>query len=78
MTKHKYQVEEYSQDARHFIVESDFELTDDELRECISNVAFNDGDTFEDEINDTPYKVTFKGTEYGDDCDINIRKIKGK
>jgi hypothetical protein len=34
--KYKYEVEEYSQDTRSFFVESDIELTHDEINECVT------------------------------------------
>ena len=33
--KYKYEVEEYSQDTRSFYVESDIELTHDEINQCV-------------------------------------------
>jgi hypothetical protein len=40
--KYKYEVEEYSQDTRSFYVESDIELTHDEINECVSGASFNE------------------------------------
>ena len=36
--KYKYKVQEYSQDTRHFFIESAVELDEDEINDCITNV----------------------------------------
>ena len=70
--KYKYQVYEYSQDTRHFFIESDVKLEEDEINDCISNVSLDKPNTYEGD----DYKVSFKGTEYGDDCQVDISEIK--
>jgi len=70
--KYKYEVEEYSQDSRHFIVESDVKLDDNEISDCISNVSLDKPNSYEGD----DYKVSFEGTEYGDDCQVNINKVE--
>jgi hypothetical protein len=70
--KYKYGVEEYSQDARHFIIESAVELDEDTINDCITNVSLDKPNTYKD--ND--YKVSFIGTEYGDDSQVDISEIK--
>ena len=70
--KYKYEVEEYSQDTRSFFVESDIELTHDEINDCITNVGLDKPNTYKDD----DYKVSFKGTEYGDDSQVNISEVK--
>jgi len=70
--KYKYGVEEYSQDARHFIIESAVELDEDTINDCITNVSLDKPNTYKD----TDYKVSFIGTEYGDDSQVDIRKVK--
>ena len=70
--KYKYGVEEYSQDARHFIVESAVELDEDTINDCITNVSLDKPNTYKDD----DYKVSFIGTEYGDDSQVDIRKVK--
>jgi hypothetical protein len=45
--KYKYEVEEYSQDTRSFFVESDIELTHDEINECVSSASFNENTKLE-------------------------------
>ena len=69
--KYKYQVYEYSQDTRHFFIESDVKLEEDEINDCISNVSLDKPNTYEDD----DYKVSFKGTEYGDDCQVDILEV---
>ena len=70
--KYKYKVQEYSQDTRHFYIESNVELDEDEINDCISNVSLDEPNTYEDD----DYKVSFKGTEYGDDSQVDIREVK--
>ena len=70
--KYKYGVEEYSQDARHFIIESVVELDEDEINDCITNVSLDKPNTYKDD----DYKVSFIGTEYGDDSQVDISEIK--
>jgi len=70
--KYKYEVEEYSQDSRHFIVESDVKLDDNEISDCISNVSLDKPNSYEGD----DYRVSFEGTEYGDDCQVNINKVE--
>ena len=70
--KYKYEVQEYSQDIRNFFIESDVKLEEDEINDCISNVSLDKPNTYEGD----DYKVSFKGTEYGDDCQVDISEIK--
>lgn len=70
--KYKYRVEEYSQDIRHFFIESAVKLEEDEINDCIINVSLDKPNTYEGD----DYKVSFKGTEYGDDCQVDISEIK--
>jgi len=70
--KYKYGVEEYSQDARHFIIESAVELDEDTINDCITNVSLDKPNTYKDD----DYKVSFIGTEYGEDSQVDIRKVK--
>ena len=70
--KYKYGVEEYSQDARHFIIESTVELDEDTINDCITNVSLDKPNTYKDD----DYKVSFIGTEYGDDSQVDIRKVE--
>ena len=70
--KYKYEVEEYSQDIRNFYIESDVKLNENEINDCISNVSLDKPNTYKDD----DYKVSFKGTEYGDDSQVDISEIK--
>lgn len=70
--KYKYKVQEYSQDTRHFFIESDVKLEEDEINDCISNVSLDKPNTYEGD----DYKVSFKGTEYGDDSQVDISEVK--
>ena len=70
--KYKYAVEEYSQDSRHFIIESDVMLDEDTINDCITNVSLDKPNSYSAD----DYQVSFIGTKYGDDCQINIDKIK--
>ena len=70
--KYKYGVEEYSQDARHFIVESAVELDEDTINDCISNVSLDKPNTYKGK----DFKVSFTGTELGDDCQVNISELE--
>ena len=69
--KYKYKVEETSQDTRHFIIESVVELDEDEINDCITSVDYDDPN-----FNGDNYKVSFKGTEYGDDSQVDITEVK--
>ena len=79
--KFNYKFEETSTDTRHFYIESEVELTEDEARLLISEVSLTDNDSSSGNINDLDieqkdsYKVTFKGTEYGDDSQSNFKEV---
>tara|TARA_R100000353_G_scaffold2288_1_gene3393 strand:- start:367 stop:597 length:231 start_codon:yes stop_codon:yes gene_type:complete len=66
--KYTYYYEETSQDTRCWEIESEVKLTEDEIQDLALETTFEDGDT---SSGDT-YKVTFKCTEYGDDCQCEI------
>ena len=78
--KFNYKFKETSTDTRHFLIESEVELTEDEARLLISEVSLTDNDSSSGNINDWDieqkgsYKVTFKGTEYGDDSQYNFEE----
>ena len=69
MKNYKYHVEEYSQDVRLYLVESEEKLTKEEIYEAFPEVGLVEGAT---NITEKGIKVTFKGTEYGDDSQVNI------
>ena len=79
--KFNYKFEETSTDTRHFYIESEVDLTEDEARLLISEVSLTDNDSSSGNINDLDieqkgsYKVTFKGTEYGDDSQSNFKEV---
>ena len=66
--KFTYHYKEWSQDTRSFEIESEVKLTENEIMELSTEVSFKNGDT---STGDT-YKVTFQGTEYGDDTQYEI------
>jgi hypothetical protein len=70
--KYKYEVQEYSQDIRNFFIESDVKLEEDEINDCISNVSLDKPNTYEGDN----FKVSFTGTEYGDDCQVDISEVE--
>ena len=81
--KYTYEIEEYSQDTRHYTVESEVKLTEDQINKAYCEVGFKDGDVNEftlgdidDDVflpkNKSNIKVTFLFTEYGDDSQVNI------
>jgi hypothetical protein len=71
--KYVYEVEEYSQDSRNYIIESNVKLTEEQINETYCEVDLVDGytSTFDLDTN-TNVTVTFEGTEYGDDSQVNI------
>ena len=66
--KFTYYYEEWSQDTRSFKIESEVKLTESEIVELSTEVSFTDGDT----STGNTYKVTFNGTEYGDNTQYEI------
>ena len=78
-----YEVEEYTQDTRHYTIHSDVKLTEEQINLAFCEVELKDGDTntftlqdIDDEVliphNKCNIKVTFNYTEYGDDAQVNI------
>tara|TARA_R110002012_G_scaffold76325_3_gene192675 strand:- start:3130 stop:3375 length:246 start_codon:yes stop_codon:yes gene_type:complete len=80
MAKYTYEIEEYSQDSRHYEIVSDVKLSEEEITDIYCEVDFVDGYTNQWKIEDKGnVKVTFKGTEFGDDSQVNINgEIKEK
>ena len=74
--KYKYEVEEYSQDTRSFYVESDIELTHDEINECVSGASFNEHTKTGAEIKGHKVYTQYMGTDFGDDCQTNISEVE--
>jgi len=84
-----YDIEEYSQDVRHYQVTSNVKLTEYEVQQIYSEVDINKSEDTthnlqqyidwsderfsEDDIkNKINVSVRFEGTEYGDDCQVDI------
>ena len=85
--QYTYEVEEQSVDVRHFKVKSNVKLTYHEVQQIYGEVDFKDGDTShdlqnfidwenqrftDDEIKNIKVSAEFVGTEYGDDCQLDI------
>ena len=83
--KFNYKFEETSTDTRHFYIESEVELIEDEVKLLVSEIVLTDGNTESCDFSDWPkenelpskgnYKITFKGTEYGDDSQCNFEEV---
>lgn len=82
-----YDIEEYSQDVRHYQITSNVKLTDEEVRSVyqesdvnkvtesnlVGYVDWSDERFTDDEIlNKIKIVGIFDGTEYGDDCQVDI------
>ena len=84
--KFNYKFEETSTDTRSFHIESEVELIEDEVKLLVSEIDLTDGNTescdFSDwsEENGLPskgnYKITFIGTEYGDDSQCHFKEVE--
>ena len=66
--KYKYTYEEYSQDTRSYEIESDVKLTEEAIQDIALGCSMTDGYTYVGGEKDKRFKATFKGTEFGDDC----------
>ena len=68
MTKKKYfyTYDEYSQDTRSYEIESDVKLTKSEVQDLALGCTMEEGSTNTDKNS----KATFKGTDYGDDAQV--------
>ena len=91
LTSYSYDIEEYSQDTRMYTVESNYKLPEevvdelyresDPIEGTITHLTEEAYDLLKDhgeDIKDYPnLNVTchFGGTEYGDDCQVNINEI---
>ena len=78
-----YEIEEYSQDSRHYTVESEVKLTEEQINLAYCEVGLKEGDENEFTLADidddvlTPenkinIKVSFNYVDYGDDAQVNI------
>ena len=96
--RYVYNIEEYSQDVRHYQITSNVKLTEDEVRSVYSEsdsinnsenyriekelesykgiqdyIDWSDERFTDDEIlNKIKVVGFFKGTEYGDDCQVDV------
>ena len=82
-----YKIEEYSQDVRRFEISSNVKLTDEEVRNVYREISDKEGtqcdltgwvdwsnERFTDDeiLNKIKIVGIFDGTEYGDDCQVDI------
>jgi len=74
--KYKYEVEQYSQDTKSFFVESDIQLTHDEINECVLSASLNEHTKFGLEIKGHKTYTQYTGTEFGDNCQVNISEVE--
>ena len=67
---YEYEVDEWSEDTRKFVIKSDKKLTHDEVCDIYQDVSFDDeGKTIEYSKGIT---MLYRGTDYGcADCDID-------
>ena len=81
--KYVYEVEEYSQDSRHYTIQSEVKLTEQQINLAYCEVGLKEGDANEFTLSDiddsvlTPENkinimVTFNYVDYGDDAQVNI------
>ena len=75
-TKYRYNVTEQTVDVRNFTIETDKPFTDDDEYGTILNVICEvditkEGDTLTDTTDGVTYKVTYDGTDYGDDGQVD-------
>ncbi len=82
-----YKIEEYSQDVRRFEITSNVKLTDEEVRNVYREISDNEGtqcdltgwvdwsnERFTDDeiLNKIKIVGIYDGTEYGDDCQVDV------
>ena len=82
-----YKIEEYSQDVRRFEISSNVKLTDEEVRNVYREISDKEGtqcdltgwvdwsnERFTDDeiLNKIKIVGIFDGTEYGDDCQVDV------
>ena len=71
--KFEYSHEESTVDVRHWNVCTNRPLTDEQVQDICNDYGFED--TYP--TDNGSIKVTYNGTEYGDDAEISTYKIKG-
>ena len=67
--KHTYHATEYSQDVRNFEIISDVELTEEDIHDAL---VLPDITTEGDVVTEGGLQVTFIGTDYGDDSQVEF------
>tara|TARA_R100000329_G_scaffold148370_1_gene137119 strand:- start:505 stop:765 length:261 start_codon:yes stop_codon:yes gene_type:complete len=80
-TKYKYFVREQTVDVRHFEIETDKPFTDDEYMAIVGAICEVDVTTQGDQStgksdDEVDYKVTYVGTDYGDDAQVDWDRIE--
>ena len=67
---YEYVVQDSSVDVRTHVINSEQQLTKDEISELISESALKEG--VEELMRSNPYLITmqYRGTEYGNDCQV--------
>ena len=70
----EYVIEEWSVDTRVWVIKSDRRLTEEEVEEIYyDGMHMDEGETEDLGAGAT---VTYKGTRYGDDCQIEIMTVR--
>ena len=82
-----YKIEEYSQDVRRYEITSNVKLTDEEVRDVYTEIYENEvtkcnltgyvdwsNERFTDDeiLNKIKIVGIYNGTEYGDDCQVDV------
>ena len=80
-TKYKYFVKEQTVDVRNFTIETDKPFTDDEYMAIVEAICEVDVTTKGDQStgksdDEVDYKVTYVGTDYGDDAQVDWDRIE--
>ena len=71
-TGYEYIVTEQTLDIRNYTVKSDVQLSQSEIYDVFYEVDYVDGSTDTFEINGKKGTVTFDGTDFGDDGQLDI------
>ena len=80
-TKYIYKVTEQTVDVRNFTIETDKPFTDDEYMAIVEAICEVDVTTKGDQStgksdDEVDYKVTYVGTDYGDDAQVDWDRIE--
>ena len=76
MTKYKYFVTDQTVDVRHFTIETDKPLQDDPYNDiidtiCMVNITKEGDEETGRTVDGVNFKVTYDGTNYGDDSQVD-------